>query len=52
MLLEPLEAAITSRRNVVFVGFDVYDSVALYRDFEAAESLADSAKRLYGLRHG
>jgi hypothetical protein len=51
MLLEPLEAPVPAGGYVIVVGFDVDDLVAIYRDLEPAQSLADPAKRLHGLSH-
>jgi hypothetical protein len=44
MLLEPLEASIAASRDVVVVGLDVDDLVAVYRDLEPTQSLANSTK--------
>jgi hypothetical protein len=52
VLLEPLEASVPTRGDVLLVGFDVDDLVALDRDLETAKRLANPAKRLHRLRHG
>ena len=51
MLLQPLEASVPARRHMVVVGFDVDDAVALNRDLEPTEGLANPAKRLHCLGH-
>jgi hypothetical protein len=51
MLLEPLEAPIAACRNVVVVGLDVDDLVAVYRDLEPTKSLANPAKGLHCFSH-
>ena len=51
MLLEAFEASIATCRNVVVVGLDIDDLVAVYRDLEPTQSLANPANGLHRFSH-
>jgi hypothetical protein len=51
MLLEAFDASIAACRHVVVVGLDIDDLVAVYRDLEPTQSLANPAKGLYRFSH-